>query len=233
MATVLDIITDALAEIGVASPGETVSPEDEALGLKKLNRLISSWTAEKLAIAGITVIDFSSGGSETYTFGAGGTGSTTRPVAIVAVGVVNSNRSQVVRMVDAGQYNDVLDKSRAGLFAEVGYYNAGFPLGTLYLSPKPTAAGTVRVHAIAPVAAYSTITDTVTVAPGVERALVSGLAMDLVPSYGAPGGAPQIQALAMLAKEAKQALVQLTAEVLAGSAAALAHSLAQMQAEAK
>lgn len=229
MATALDIITDALADIGVASPGETVSTEDRAIGLSKLNRLLSSWTAEKIAVAGINVLDFTSTGAETYTFGSGGSGSTTRPVAVVAVGVLNGGRAAAAEMVDAAKYNAILDKSRSGIFAEAAYYNAGFPLGTLYLTPKPLSGGTIRIHNIQPATVYAAVTDTVTLAPGYERAVVANLALDLAPAFGAPGGAPQLQLLMAIAKEAKQAVQMLSAEAIAGSAAALAHAMSQAQ----
>jgi len=223
--TVLDVITDALAEIGVASPGETVSTEDRTYGLNKLNRLLSSWIAEKIAVYGINVLDFTSTGAETYTFGSGGSGATTRPAAIVAVGVVNGSKSAAARMMDAAGYTAALDKSRAGIFAEIAYYNAGFPLGTLYLSPKPASGGTIRVHNIQPLTAYAAVTDTVTLAPGYDRAVISNLALDMAAAYGAPGGAAQIQTLMAMAKEAKQAVQMLSAEVIAGSAAALAAAM--------
>lgn len=224
--TVLDVITDALAELGVASPGETVSTEDRTYGLNKLNRLLSSWIAEKIAVNGINVLDFTSTGAETYTFGSGGSGSTVRPAAIIAVGVINSNRSAVARLLDAAGYTAALDKSRAGLFAEIAYYNAAFPLGTLYLSPKPAAGGTIRVHNIQPLAAYTSVTDVVTLAPGFDRAVIANLALDMAPAYGAPGGAAQIQMLMAMAKESKQAVQALSAEAIAGSAAALAAAIA-------
>jgi len=227
--TVLELITDTLAEIGVATPGEIVSTEDRAYGLAKLNRLIASWTAQKIAVNGIHVLDFTSTGGETYTFGTSGTGSTTRPVAIVAVGTTNGSRTQVARMVDANGYNQVLDKTRAGLFAEVAYYNGGFPTGTLYLSPKPVTGSLIRIHQIQPFVPYTAVTDTVTFSPGYERAVIANLAMDLSPAYGAPGGAAQLQTIMAMAKESKEALQMLSAEIIAGSAAALAAAAASTQ----
>lgn len=229
MATVLNIITDTLSELGVITPGEVVSPEDKAFGLDKLNRLLSSWTAEKIAVEGIKVTEFSATGIESYTFGTGGTGSTTRPVAIIAVGTVSSSRTQAARMVDANAYNAILDKARTGVFAETAYYNAGFPVGTLYVTPRPTSGAMIRIHSIQPFTPYAAVTDTVTLAPGYERAVIESLAIDMAPAYGAPGGAAHMQTLMLNAKESKEAVVKLSAEVMAGSAAALAQAMAATQ----
>jgi hypothetical protein len=48
--TLLDIITDALFEIGSVGVGEPVSPEDAAIGLRVANRMLSNWSAERLSV---------------------------------------------------------------------------------------------------------------------------------------------------------------------------------------
>lgn len=222
--TVLDLITDALAEIGVASPGETVSTEDRTYGLGKLNRMISSWTAEKLAVFGVKVTDFSATGAEMYTFGSGGSGSSVRPTAVIAVAVVSSGRAQAAKLVDADAYNAILDKSRQGVFAEHAYFDGGFPLSTLYLTPKPSG-GSIRIHSVQPITAYAAVTENVVVPPGYERALVSNLAVDLAPAYGRPVD----QTLAALAASSKMVVATLSAEIQAGGATALAQMAAQHQ----
>jgi hypothetical protein len=50
MATALDLITDALIELGVVAVGETVSAEDSVLGLSALNSMLDGWNTQNLTI---------------------------------------------------------------------------------------------------------------------------------------------------------------------------------------
>ena len=46
MATVRDIVTAALQELGVIAAGETPSDSDAQIGLSGLNDLVDQWAAE-------------------------------------------------------------------------------------------------------------------------------------------------------------------------------------------
>ena len=56
MTTAIELITDALTEIGVAEAGQSVAPEDAALGLRKLNQLMQRWTNARLTFPTLTII---------------------------------------------------------------------------------------------------------------------------------------------------------------------------------
>src|ERR1035437_1568721 len=51
MSTVYSIIADALMEIGVLAPGETMSASDAALGLLRFQHQIDSWAADRLTLS--------------------------------------------------------------------------------------------------------------------------------------------------------------------------------------
>lgn len=50
MTTALDLITDALINIGAQESGEPVPPEKSAFALRKLNRLLQQWSNEHLMV---------------------------------------------------------------------------------------------------------------------------------------------------------------------------------------
>ena len=54
-----EFVVDALHELGVLDPVQTIHPEQLAHGLRLANDLLDSWRADKLTIGGVTISTYS------------------------------------------------------------------------------------------------------------------------------------------------------------------------------
>lgn len=207
--TVQELINAAMRSIGELASGETPTTEESNDAFATLNNLIASWSDEGVMIPQLAVISHTLTGAASYTIGTGGDINTTRPLAVKAAAVEGGNGlSRGLRLIDAAEYAAIPDKSRAGALAEVLYYNPTYPLGTIYLWPKPSGA-TLRLHLYRPLTAFTALNQTIDLPPGYERALRFGLALELAPEFGRD---PNI--VAAHAAQAKAALAELNARVL-------------------
>src|SRR6185437_2622233 len=94
-----DLILSALYEIGAQSQGESLSSEDAAWGLEKLQRLIDSWNARREMIFSHTFTQYNIKPNHSpHTFGPGGDFDVPiRPVRVISASVI----------LDSGQANPV------------------------------------------------------------------------------------------------------------------------------
>jgi hypothetical protein len=91
MSLVSDIINDALFYIGCYGPGETVSSEEQSFALRCTNRMLDSWSAEKLSAIGVRQASYALDGSGQYAFGVGQSwNATNRPIKIKAASTIPS-----------------------------------------------------------------------------------------------------------------------------------------------
>lgn len=189
MATVLDIITDSLTELGYLAAPETPTAGDGALALRRLNSLIDQWKAEKLMIYQITRSTWSIvSGTASYTVGTGGAINIVRPIYIQHVNFSDSTPDpdqeyQLAKLTD-DDYSMVPAKALASTLPSSWYYSPTFPLGVLYLLPVPTSSTLTGVmYAYTAIPVFAALSDTVTLPPVYERMIVKNLAMELAPSF--------------------------------------------------
>lgn len=150
-------------------------------------------------------------GAASYTIGAGGAFNVERPLKIQAASILKaSSVTKPVRLVSAEEWVAYPKKGVAGLFAEVGYYDAAYPDGTLWLGPKPTAGGTLELFNYIPLAALATLATVIALPPGYERMLANALGVEVAGAFGKP----ITQAMVGLAEDAKLSILGLNKAVL-------------------
>ncbi len=191
MATVSDIITDALIDLAVLGAGETLSTADADGGLRALNRLVDQWAAERLAIYAITRTPWTIVASDgQYTVGTGGDINVARPVFLDHVHLIDTStdpdQETELKPFTDDQWAALGLKALTSPYPSRWYYNPTYPLGTLDLWPVPT--GTTlqgALYAPAAVSEFAALTTTISLPPGWREMLVTNLAIRLAPSYGA------------------------------------------------
>lgn len=197
--------TDALIYIGVIAAGETPNTDDQALLLRMLNRLVDSWSAEKIALLGLTTDSITLSGAASYTVT-----TTHRPLKIRSAATVAANGTAMpTRVRSAEEFDAIPDKTRTGLYVEDLFYDSGYATGNVYVTPKPSA-GTLQLRGYYAVSLFSAWGDTVDFPAGIERALTENLAVMAAGVWGRPLD----QALAALAAESKGIVKQLSMDVL-------------------
>lgn len=70
MATVSDLISDALITLNELTPGQSPSPDDLAYGLSQLNALTDSWSTERLSLFTVESAEYQlTAGQQDYELG--------------------------------------------------------------------------------------------------------------------------------------------------------------------
>jgi hypothetical protein len=201
MSLVSDIINDSLFYINAYGPGQTVSTDDQTFALRSVNRLLDSWSAQKLSPIGVKYQQYLLTGAASYTYGVGKTWSAvTRPIKIKAASSITANNIEsAVHVVTAEEWVSIRDKSRTGLFIRDLLYDGGYPSGNVYVTPMP-ASGTCALWTYEAITDFVNLTDPVVLPPGYETALVKAFAMELCIPFGRPipEGLPQMAQAAML-----------------------------------
>lgn len=185
MATVQTAIVDRALRIvlGVETAGTAAQ---SSLALTALNSMIDSWINEgMMAVSTTTLSKVMVPTVSSYTFGVGGTFSTTRPVEILDAYMRQSNTDTLVNILTRDQWNNIQTKNVTSNIVTDLVYNPVSVTGVMDVYPVPSAANTLFVTINTPLTGYSTLGDTVALPPGWERALYSNLAIELAPEYGA------------------------------------------------
>jgi hypothetical protein len=201
MSLVSDIINDSLFYIGAYGPGETVATEDQTFGLRCVNRLLDSWSAQKLSPIGVKNVQYALSGAASYTYGPAKTwAATTRPIKVKAASTITASGIETpAQIVTAEEWVQIRDKVRTGLFVRQLLYDGGYPTGIVYVTPIP-AAGNCSLWTYEAITDFANLTDTVALPPGYETALIKAFAMELCIPFGRPipEGLPQLAQAAMM-----------------------------------
>ncbi len=189
--TVRQVIDGALRLIGVAAPGEPLTAEDQQTALDALNMMLASWSAERLAVPVIRMRSFAlTPGVGAYTIGQydGQTPQTgvfdaPRPLRIIQAFTRAAGVDEPLRVVSQAEYNDLGLKSVDGEPSAL-YYEAGYPLGTIYLNPWPQSARELHIAAWDPISSVGNAADDLSLPAEYAHALKFNLAVVSAPEYG-------------------------------------------------
>ena len=183
MATVIDIIDDALQEIGAYGAGETVSGSDSAVALRALNNLLDDLRNQDLSVyAQQNVSATLPANTQSLTIGPTLEIDVARPVKIESGSfVTQSNLDYPLRVITRKEYNDIVLKNVEGSWPSVCFYDALLPTGNVFFFPK--GACTVTLVVQIPFAQYATTGTTLVLPPGVERMLGLMLAVEVASKF--------------------------------------------------
>jgi len=196
MATVSECCTQALQRIGVLAAEETATSADLSTAFNVLNQLMDSWGAERLTIPFVqrttwTIVPNTS----VYTVGTGGDINVARPVSIDYASFVDSAPSPDLEMplnlLTNQAWEAIALKSLTSTYPQSAFYNPTYGsganlLGTLTLYPVPTGTTlTGVIYAPLAISQFSATSTTVNLPPGYQRFVVTNLALELAPLFGA------------------------------------------------
>jgi hypothetical protein len=182
MATATTIVADALLVIGNSNP--TVADKD--IGLRFLNNMLSSWSAEKILTHVNVRESFTlTSGTAEYTWGSGGDISTARPIALQDVFLRDSSGNDYpVEIITEDAYNDRSLKTTSGRVDRI-YYATEYTLGKIFTYPTSNSStDALHFSTWKALSEISAITDTVSLPNEYKEALVYNLAMRLAPLDG-------------------------------------------------
>ena len=210
MATPSSIILRGLQMIGEKPIGGTLTSSEQTTYLAVLNAMLESWSIDSLMCYQELQESFAlTTGDGTYTIGSGGDFNTTRPVKIILAFVRDSSNYDVpVEIINDSAWNNIRVKSTGNTYPSYLNYDQAYVagLGTINLYPLPSASLTLFISTLKQLLAFATISETVSLPPGYQRALESNLAIEL-----AAGQIQVSQEVLKIAKESKAAIKQVNA----------------------
>lgn len=189
MTTALEIITDALAEIGAHEVGQTVPAADADLCLRHLNRLLELWSNSPAAYPVLPSVSITLNGASSYTVGPSGDVVATRPLRIDSATATDSaGREYRVNVLSRAEWDAIAVKDIEASPPSDIWYDAQSTNGRVQVYPKASGY-TLSIKGPGLVALFSGLSDALTLPAGYASALVLGLALSVAPSFQVPASA--------------------------------------------
>ena len=167
----VDIITDAYERLNRLSPGEPLSGDDQAFGLRRLNLLVDELSAQRQFLFKVLLTSAAQSGH--ITLGAGAWAAIDQGEQIISATADNL----ALQPVTMQQFNELYQPTVTGrptVWAQDG-------MATVYLWPVPTGQ-TIKLQTQATVSKFADLTTDYTAAAGWRAGLGAALAVRLAPT---------------------------------------------------
>ena len=214
MTKVRDILNDALIELGVLDPSETIDAGAANRALREFNRMIQALNIDGPMVYTVNRQLFSLvPGQQVYSIGVGGDFNTTMPIRpgqidMVSVLFGNPAVEIPIDILNDEEWRDMSVKQVNSTFPLMVWSNGNYPLNELSFWPIPQMVNSVVLYIWGQTTGFTSINEDVTFPQGYEDFLVNTLALRLGPSYGIqPNGVT-----AAKAQQAKTLIKQLNWE---------------------
>lgn len=199
-----ELIKGSLRMIGAIAATETPSAEEQNDALSALNNMLASWSTEGLTMIAPVREEFALvAGTAAYTIGPTGTFNTSRPLEIEQASVEDATVSPAlefpVDIINLRQWSMISQKDTQNTYPTKLYYETTSPLATIRLWPVPSAAYNLVLYSRKPLASATSLSATIALPPGYERAIKYNLAIEISPEYGKTP-AQEVVAIAMESK---------------------------------
>ena len=205
-------VNGALELIKVIRPGQTPATSESTEALAILNRLVDSWSTERLLIPVVGSATYALTGAQgVYPIGltAAAPFNVARPIRIDTAGIVQTlfnagavNFRSELDLITEREYQALFDKGATADVPQKLYYSPGLANGTLYLWPIPNVvtATSLELSTWTALSSFPDLVTDVAVAPGYQRALTTNLAVELMAAYPAASLDPTTAAMAQESK---------------------------------
>lgn len=182
--TAQEYIEAALEEIGAIMVGETPDAATLIWGLRKLNTLLKTMSADGINIYRRTHENFQVvAGTANYTIGLGGDFNTDRPILIETAFTQDSDENTKVSIRPIHEYWLLNNHAMRGSVNNL-YYDTDFPLGVIYLYHSPDKTYDLHIVSQKPLVNPALLSTSLTFPDAYEEVLITKLAIRLAPRYG-------------------------------------------------
>ena len=186
-----DIVQDSMYQAGVLGVGDALSNSDAQAVLRTLNRMLDSWSNERLMIYDVLQDSFPMvAGTAVYDSSLLSSG---RPVNIDSIFVRLSNIDWPVEIVDVEDFSNIPYKIVQSV-PTMCNIDFGMPNVTFTFYPIPYAAFTCFLNIWRELPTPVTLATSLALPPGYEHAIVTNLAMQIGPMFGRPPDQVTVQA---------------------------------------
>lgn len=181
MATGNDIIARAMRSLGALGRLEVPSAAEATQGLEVFNSLLESFSNENLLSYVLLQISHTlTINQQEYTIGSGGDINVDRPLDIQDAFIRDSsNLDYPMRIIPRDVWNDIGAKQITSQIPDTLFYDSTYPLGRVYVFPKPLIAYTLYMYATTQQLTFASLTQTLAMPVGYERLYISNLAVEM------------------------------------------------------
>lgn len=190
MTTPVELINIALKHTGVLGVGQTALAEDIQDAFKVMNMMLGQWQAKRIMMYHLVNVTIPCTGALSYTIGIGGVANVPRPDRIPSAFVrqlIQTPPNQVdytLRIITAREDYDRIAAKQQGSVPNFLFYDAGYPLGTLYPWPLPSNTYELHLSVMDTFQTFATVADVINLPPQYEEAICYNLSGRLRPLYG-------------------------------------------------
>jgi len=194
------LIKRALRLLGVIASGEELAAHELADGAEALNHMLDSWNTERLTIYALVRNTMTlTANQQSHTVGPAANLDIPRPqsieqgTAFITSGTLGTSEREL-EIYNQHQWAAIPDKTTASIPSRL-YYETAFPLGVVWLDPKPDAAYSLVLYTeqMLAQAFLDSVNSDVALPPGYTEAIVHNLAVRLAPEFGKAAPAEVIE----------------------------------------
>jgi hypothetical protein len=183
--TVEDWIKASLRKLAVYPSGESPTPEELKDGLMAAQSMLRSWAALGILAFASTNEDFALvSGTQSYTWGVGGTFNSARPNSILNATLDTTKPISVFAYGD--KYSLVTEESGQPTML---FYNPAYPFATVLFDKNPDSGYILNIESLKPfteTSSFDSLTSTVQFPSVYEEAFIYNLSLRLAPEFGKP-----------------------------------------------
>ena len=189
--TAMSAIQSALEKMKVYAPGVSVNAADSARMLDIMQKMLDSWSNERLACYANLEQSFPLvANKQSYTIGPTGSPDITapRPLAILtgpgAAYLVDVNQNRYpINVIEQDQWNAIGLLNETSDLPDTLFYDPQFPLGIINIFPLPLLAYTVYFDARLQLQSISNLATAFSLPPGYMKAIIDNLAVEAWPWF--------------------------------------------------
>lgn len=190
MATASDLITRAMKALQSLGATEVPTAAEMNDGLTALNALLDSWSNDSLNAYEIREDSFTlTIGTSAYTIGSGGTINVTRPLSIRQAYIQDATKNNyTMRIVQRNEWNLIGNRGSTitSQIPSTLFYDPQYPLGIINVFPTPLSAYTCFIDSLRQQTTLASVSTSVSMPVGYERAMVFNLAVEISSQFGIP-----------------------------------------------
>ena len=190
--TPLDIIKLALKMANVLGVGQDPSPEDTNDAFQIMNMMMKQWQRRRYMVYQLVEASKVATGAQSYTVGTGGDFNIARPSKLEFAyfrQFPNAGGFPVdypLKIIRAREDYDRIQIKTLNAFPQFAFYDAGYPLGNLFVWPIPSNLYEIHITVMTQLQAFQNVSDQIVLPDEYKAALMYNLALELYPMYGLP-----------------------------------------------
>ena len=185
MATGIQLITRSMQALGILGRTEVPSAGEANDALTAFNAMLDSWSSGE-DLMSFVVLERSFPlvvGTNSYTIGTGGVINVTRPNDIKEAYIQDSiGNNFLMNVLPRDKWNQIGNRSTTmtSQIPDTLFYDPQYPLGVINIFPTPLLTYTCFFDSTQDQVDFSSLTQSLSMPPGYERAMVLNLALELM-----------------------------------------------------